>query len=127
VTAHHVTAAVISAALFVAIPEVQYRLAWLVTRRPRSWHAWLWLGCATGGLVGCALEAQAGTADKAAGTGIASVVNAAVWWCLRRRKGRRRAAGLPGAKSRALRDAIVKRARELAQPRPVAVPGGARG
>lgn len=47
------------------------------------------------------------------------------WW---RSSKRRRAAALLGAKSRALRDTIVRRAREAAQPRPVLrpLPGGAR-
>jgi uncharacterized membrane protein YccC len=43
-----------------------------------------------------------------------------VWWHERRkRKNRRRVADALGAKSKALRDAIVQRAREAMQPRPV--------
>jgi hypothetical protein len=47
------------------------------------------------------------------------------WW---RRKDRKRAAKALGAKSRALRDALVRKAREAARPRRVLqpVPGGAR-
>lgn len=48
------------------------------------------------------------------------------WWN-GRRKDRDRAGFLIGAKSRALRDALVRRVREAAKPRPVLrpVPGGA--
>lgn len=42
-----------------------------------------------------------------------------LWW---RRKKRRSVAAMLGAKSRALRDAIVRRAREAARPRPVLRP-----
>lgn len=60
------------------------------------------------------------------GEGIAELIVLALWWWHSRRKGRKRAASLLGAKSRALRDALVKRARELARPRAVLAPGGAR-
>jgi membrane protein implicated in regulation of membrane protease activity len=55
-----------------------------------------------------------------------AAVVAWLWW--RRRKRRRRARDAIGAKSRALRDALVRRAREAAKPRPVLrpVPGGVR-
>lgn len=56
---------------------------------------------------------------------IAEAVVLILWW-LGRRKGRKRAAKWLGAKSRALRDAIVRKARQAAQPRPVLAPGGAR-
>lgn len=57
--------------------------------------------------------------------GMATVL-AWLWW--RRRKRRKRARDALGAKSRALRDALVRRTREAAQPRPVLrpVPGGVR-
>lgn len=42
-----------------------------------------------------------------------------IWW---RRKKRRSVSALLGAKSRALRDALVRRAREVAKPRPVRRP-----
>ena len=62
-----------------------------------------------------------------AGSAIVSGWN---WWkSWRKRKDRKRAASLVGAKSRALRDAIVKRARNASRgARPVLrpVPGGAR-
>ena len=61
----------------------------------------------------------------AAGEGIAFLIALALWWWSRR-KGRKRAAGLLGGKLRALRDALVRRARQAWQPRPVLVPGGAR-
>ena len=50
------------------------------------------------------------------------------WWLLGPRKKRRSAAALLGAKSRALREALVRRAREVARPRPVLrpVPGRVR-
>jgi hypothetical protein len=49
------------------------------------------------------------------------------WWLWRNRK-RDRAASLIGEKTRALRDALVRRAREAAKPRPVLrpQPGGVR-
>ena len=50
------------------------------------------------------------------------------WWRNRRNRKRRKVAALLGAKSRALRDALVRKAREAAKPKPVLrpVPGGAR-
>lgn len=55
-----------------------------------------------------------------------AVVLAWLWW--RNRKRRKRVLDALGAKSRALRDALVRRTREAAQPRPVLrpVPGGVR-
>lgn len=49
------------------------------------------------------------------------------WWAGRRRRKRRRALEMLGAKSRALRDQLVRRVRETAIPRPVLrpVPQGA--
>jgi membrane protein implicated in regulation of membrane protease activity len=56
---------------------------------------------------------------------VLAVLAAWLWWRGDRRK--RKGAALIGAKSRALRDAIVRRAREAARPRPVLrpAPGGA--
>lgn len=59
----------------------------------------------------------------AGGQAIAALIALALWWS--RRKGRKRAARWLGAKSRAARDALVRRAREALQPRPVLAPGGA--
>ena len=61
----------------------------------------------------------------AAGSAASAAIGAWLWW--RRRKRRDRAAGVIGAKSRALRDAIVAKLREVARPRPVLrpVPGAA--
>jgi membrane protein implicated in regulation of membrane protease activity len=55
-----------------------------------------------------------------------AAVLAWLWW--HRRKRRRRAQAALGAKSRALRDALVRRTREAAKPRPVLrpVPGSVR-
>ena len=51
-------------------------------------------------------------------------INLALLWVYWRRwrKGRRRLRDALGAKSRALRDALVRKTRESAQPRPVRVP-----
>lgn len=61
--------------------------------------------------------------------GISAVVVAVVGWHIwrRHRRERKRVAGLLGAKSRALRDVLVRRVREVAKPGPVLrpVPGGA--
>jgi hypothetical protein len=57
---------------------------------------------------------------------VSGLVGAFLWWWRKRK--RRNAAALIGHKSRALRDALVRRAREVAKPGPVLrpVPGGAR-
>jgi hypothetical protein len=55
-----------------------------------------------------------------AGCSLSALVALAIWWW--RRKKRRNVAALIGAKSRALRDAIVRKAREVARPRPVLRP-----
>ena len=62
-------------------------------------------------------------------SGVMAAVTAWVAWRLwRKRKNRKRALDALGAKSRALRDALVRKARDAARPRPVLrpVPGGAR-
>jgi membrane protein implicated in regulation of membrane protease activity len=55
-----------------------------------------------------------------------AAVMAWLWW--HRRKRRKRAGDALGAKSRALRDALIRRTRQAAKPRPVLrpVPGGVR-
>lgn len=61
----------------------------------------------------------------AAGQAVAVLIALALWWHSRR-MGRKRAASLLGAKSKALRDSLVRRARQAGLPRPVLIPGGAR-
>jgi hypothetical protein len=82
-----------------------------------------WLCSATGGTVVSLLQHEWW---PAAGYAISGAVGIAVWWW--RRKKRRPVAKLIGAKSRQIRDAIVRRAREAARPRPVLspAPGGVR-
>jgi hypothetical protein len=57
-----------------------------------------------------------------------AVTSGLCWWFNRRNRKRRRALAALGDKSRALRDALVRKAREAARPRPALrpVPGGAR-
>jgi hypothetical protein len=97
---------------------------WVWNRVTRSPWIGGWLGCAAGCLVGA-------VASRAWLLAVGAVVSAVIavilyWWW--RRKDRKRAASLIGAKSRALRDALVRRARETAKPRPVLrpQPGGVR-
>lgn len=55
--------------------------------------------------------------------GLTAVTLMVLWMYWRRwRKGKRRLRDALGAKSRALRDALVRKSRESAQPRPVQVP-----
>lgn len=56
----------------------------------------------------------------AAGSGVSLIAAIAVWWWRRRK--RRKVAALIGAKSKALRDALVRKVRESARPRPVFKP-----
>lgn len=56
-------------------------------------------------------------------TGLTVVTLMVLWMYWQRwRKGKRRLRDALGAKSRALRDALVRKSRESAQPRPVRVP-----
>jgi hypothetical protein len=87
-------------------------------------HRPLWLLMA-------ATDAFVGIIDTLDGTWPAAPAQFAIaafcgwmWW--RRSDRRRRALAWLGAKSRAVRDALVRKAREVSQPRPVLVPGGAR-
>lgn len=82
-----------------------FRLGWVIT-------------AAAGVVVGC--WPWSPDWNWAAGSGISLIAGLAFWWW--RRKKRRKAAALVGAKSRALRDAIVRKAREVARPRPVLRP-----
>lgn len=54
--------------------------------------------------------------------GVDVVVIAWVWWRSRPRGKRRKTTAVLGAKAKAARDALVRRAREVAQPRPVLRP-----
>jgi hypothetical protein len=74
-------------------------------------------------LVACALI---GSRLGMAANGFCACFGAWDWW--RRRKDRRRTLDMTGEKSRALRDALVRKAREATRPRPALrpVPGGAR-
>ena len=88
-----------------------------------------WIAGAAGGLAAGATAAAATGGGWAgpAGSAASLIIALAIWWW--RRKKRRNVVGLLGAKSRALRDALVKRTRELA-PRPRQalrpIPNGAR-
>lgn len=75
-----------------------------------------------------ALEMAAGEWGWGLWTAVCAVANGVMWWNSRNRRRRKRAAALIGAKSRAVRDALVRKVRERATPRRVLrpVPGGAR-
>ena len=80
-----------------------------------------WMTCAAN-VLGVAVRAAGGMWASVAVYGIAAGVCAWFAW-RRRRKGRKRAAALVGAKSRAIRDAIVKRAKDASRgARPVLRP-----
>lgn len=102
-----------------------YGVIRMVTGIPaeRMWA--FWRGCAVGSASVTAAALIGGLWAFAAGSAINVLVSLAMWW-LSRRKRKDRARKLLGAKSRALRDALVRRARELSVPRPVLAPGGAR-
>jgi len=76
----------------------------------------------------CALDAADGSWPWAAWDALTVVLAAKFWHDERRKRKRRSALTAIGAKSKALHDALVRRAREAAQPRPVLrpLPGGAR-
>jgi hypothetical protein len=80
------------------------------------------------GSVAVKISARGGSLPLLAVVGITDIVAFAVWLWRRHKDRRKRAAALIGAKSRALRDAIVKRAKESARgARPVLrpIPGSA--
>lgn len=99
---------------------------WLLTGRRCSLDpvAWPWACAAAGGLI----DDLAGRWWLAGAVNLCQVAIAVLIWWYRRRRDRRKALAALGAKSRALRDALVRRAREAARPRPVLqpAPGGAR-
>lgn len=76
-----------------------------------------WLGSAAGLGSACAM---AGRWTELACAGISATVAIFLWWFNRRRRDRAKA--WLGAKSKALRDALVRKQRELAKPRPVLRP-----
>jgi membrane protein implicated in regulation of membrane protease activity len=125
-----VVSAVLQVALGLALPWFYTGIEWLIARAfpGRWWSRWIGLGGAlTAAAISSVIVLSAGRLWYGAGTaGVTAVAAAVIWW--HRRKKRRRAAALLGAKSRALRDALVRRARQSARPRPVLrpVPGGAR-
>ena len=92
--------------------------------RPVPAGPW-WAGATAVNAFLALVDLIAGTSWYAAGEAIAAGIAAVLWW-LSRRKRRDRARRWLGAKSKALRDAIVRKARELSVPRPVLAPGGAR-
>lgn len=110
-------------------PPMMTLSIWLLLRRSgvlrrQDWGIpWIWFCAAMGTLIPDLVAA----CWPAVAVSLPQVL-LALWWFRRRRKGRRKAAALLGAKSRALRDALVRRAREAARPRPVLrpVPQGAR-
>ena len=84
----------------------------------RSYRAAMWITAAIGCVIGDALLG-AWLAMVLAVVNL--IIGIALWWW--RRKGRKRAAALLGAKSRAIRDAIVKRAKDASRgARPVLRP-----
>lgn len=99
-------------------------LALVRALRPVPAGSW-WAGAGAANAVAAMADLAAGAGWNAAGEAIAVVIAAVLWWLSRRKRGDRARRWL-GAKSKALRDAVVRKARELSVPRPVLVPGGAR-
>jgi hypothetical protein len=90
------------------------------TCRYHGWrtHFWVFTGMsAAGGIVGTLFDLHRFLWYL---PGYLFWVTAAIWFFTRRR--RERAAKLIGAKTRALRDALARKAREAGQPRPVLRP-----
>jgi hypothetical protein len=98
-------------AVLASVPPLCRRHGW-------RFHFWLTAGCSGGGgLVGVLFDVHKYLWYI---PGYSFWVLAAIWYFTRKR--RKRAAALAGAKTRALRDALVRKARELLQPRPVLQP-----
>jgi hypothetical protein len=119
----------IGAGLFLWAPAFSWMaLRWSGLRPWRRYFIRIWISAAVGGLAFGAIAAgfTGGGWAGPAGSAASLIVALAIWWW--RRKKRRSVAAMLGAKSRALRDALVRRARQVARPRPVLrpVPGGAR-
>jgi uncharacterized membrane protein YfcA len=112
-----------SALLGLALPPASAAAWWCVYRLVGGRYSYVggWITSGLGVLAVSLIGRHWLTAAFAAAS---LLVALAVWWW--KRKDRKRAASLVGAKSRALRDALVRRAREVARPRPVLkpAPGG---
>ena len=104
----------ISQALRLAVrpPSTDWQRFWLITWAVDAGAAALIVG-------GLAITDDVLGSFAATAT-ISSAVAWYLWW--RRRRDRRRAVETLGAKSRALRDALARRAREAARPSPVLRP-----
>ena len=87
----------------------------LVRVRASVIAGWMW--SAVMGTIASVIE---GPAAFAVGAGASFLIALAIWWW--RRKDRKRAARELGYKARARLAAVVRRAREAAQPRPVLQP-----
>ena len=99
------------------------RLLRRLVGRPSAVGFWgLWIIAAVCTIFSLAL---AGDYPASLVAAVSAVFGAVMWWLNRRRRDRARK--LTGAKSKALRDALVRQVRENARPRPVLrpVPGGA--
>lgn len=103
-------------AVLVAVAVQWKRLRWV-----RATEAWAggWMVYATAMAIGgCIAMAWL----DAAGAQLSFAIAAMIFWWLWHRPRRRRVFGLAGAKTRALRDAIVRKARQARKPRPVLRP-----
>lgn len=107
------------AVVFLLVPPAYGWLAARIFRQMTFLRAWTWSATcgALGGAAGAWHHGGWGApAGCAASLAVAIIVR---WW---RRRKRRSAAALIGEKSRQLRAALVRRAREAARPRPVLQP-----
>jgi hypothetical protein len=108
----------LTAAVFVAVPPA-YALLIRFLPGAQFLSSWTW-AASFGTLSGSAGAWHYGGWGAPAGCAVSLVVALIVrWW---RRRKRRSAAALLGEKSRQLRAALVRRARESARPRPVLQP-----
>ena len=103
---------------------VMERLVWRRMARRRQSYDWkleavrAWRFCAAFCAVWQAITMQAWSST--AGCAVSALIAAVILW--RRKKKHGKAARLLGAKARALRDALVRKARDAAIPRPVLAP-----
>jgi hypothetical protein len=123
VSGHAVLVALAVFAAAIGVPGAVHGGLWLAFRSPAWLFAGWWAGTAVAGVVNCLSDAGAHRAGWAAASAVAAVI---AWLCLGRGERKDRARRWLGAKSRALRDALARKARELSVPRPVLAPGGAR-
>jgi hypothetical protein len=100
---------------------------WLAGRRPEFGYWWYgaWTIIDIGLLV---FNIVTGDWGWAAWMAFVTAATAWSWWDSRRKRRRRRAMAAAGAKTRAIRDAMVRKVRQAGRPRPVLrpVPQGAR-